>query len=303
MQTLFVSLRVVFSMFVTSLALSSHAAISVMDDLEKEIVLTEPANKIISLAPNITEILFHIGAGSQIIGADEYSNYPEAAKHIIRVNNHSIANYELILSLKPDLILAWYSGNGVKVINRLRELGLPVFVIETTKIKEIPDLFKRLGKITGNETQSIQAASEFSEKLVKLQSLYVDKKKVKTFYQIWDDPIMTLSGKHLVSDVIELCSGVNVFAEAQPLVPRVNIESIMNADPEVILSSGSEERVAGWRKKWARWPTISAVNKGHLYLIPPDLMQRQSNRILDAATYVCNFLDKSRDEKSLTPQE
>ena len=303
MQTLFVSLRVAFSMFVTSLALSSHAAISVMDDLEKEIVLTEPANKIISLAPNITEILFHIGAGSQIIGADEYSNYPEAAKQIIRVNNHSIANYELILSLKPDLILAWYSGNGVEVINRLRELGLPVFVIETTKIKEIPDLFKRLGKITGNETQSIQAASEFSEKLVKLQSLYVDKRKVKTFYQIWDDPIMTLSGKHLVSDVIELCSGVNVFAEAQPLVPRVNIESIMNADPEVILSSGSEERVAGWRKKWARWPTISAVNKGHLYLIPPDLMQRQSNRILDAATYVCNFLDKSRDEKSFTPQE
>ncbi len=205
MQTLFVSLRVAFSMFVTSLALSSHAAISVMDDLEKEIVLTEPANKIISLAPNITEILFHIGAGSQIIGADEYSNYPEAAKQIIRVNNHSIANYELILSLKPDLILAWYSGNGVEVINRLRELGLPVFVIETTKIKEIPDLFKRLGKITGNETQSIQAASEFSEKLVKLQSLYVDKKKVKTFYQIWDDPIMTLSGKHLVSDVIDLC--------------------------------------------------------------------------------------------------
>ena len=292
-----------FCILMTSLPLFAQATIRVVDDLEKEIVLSEPAIKIISLAPNITEILFHIGAGSQIIGADEYSNYPEAAKQIIRVNNHSIANYELILSLKPDLILAWYSGNGVEVINRLRELGLPVFVIETTKIKEIPDLFKRLGKITGNETQSIQAASEFSEKLVKLQSLYVDKKKVKTFYQIWDDPIMTLSGKHLVSDVIELCSGVNVFAEAQPLVPRVNIESIMNADPEVILSSGSEERVAGWRKKWARWPTISAVNKGHLYLIPPDLMQRQSNRILDAATYVCNFLDKSRDEKSLTPQE
>jgi iron complex transport system substrate-binding protein len=273
-----------------------------MDDLEKEIVLTEPANKIISLAPNITEILFHIGAGSQIIGADEYSNYPEAAKQIIRVNNHSIANYELILSLKPDLILAWYSGNGVEVINRLRELGLPVFVIETTKIKEIPDLFKRLGKITGNETQSIQAASEFSEKLVKLQSLYVDKKKVKTFYQIWDDPIMTLSGKHLVSDVIDLCAGVNVFAEAQPLVPRVNIEAIINADPEVILSSGSEERIAGWREKWSRWPSISAVDKGHLYLIPPDLMQRQSSRILDGATYVCDFLDKSRVEKSIMPQ-
>ena len=190
-----------------------------------------------------------------------------------------------------------------EIINRLRELGLPVFVIETTKIGEIPDLFKRLGRITGNDAQSIQVASEFSDKLGNLQSLYVDKKKVKTFYQIWDDPIMTLSGKHLVSDVIELCSGVNVFAEAQPLVPRVNIESIMNADPEVILSSGSEERVAGWRKKWARWPTISAVDKGHLYLIPPDLMQRQSSRILDAATYVCDFLDKSRVEKSLTPQD
>ena len=272
----------------------SQASVSATDHLNRKIVLDEPAQRIISLAPNITELLFHIGAGDQIIGADEYSNYPEEAKKIIRVNNHAMANYELILSLQPDLVFAWHSGNGEQIINRLVQLGLNVFVIEVQTMEQLPSLFKTLGHLTGNTERAHEAASTFDSQLIKLTADYADKREVSAFYQIWDEPIMTFNGDHLVSDIIDLCGGRNVFAGELPLVPHVNIEAVIDANPEVILSSGSEERMANWRSKWRRWSAIDAVKKNHLYLVPPDLLQRQSNRILEGAIYLCEFIDQVR---------
>ena len=133
------------------LSLAVAAEVVVVDDNGQKLHFAEPAKRIISLAPNITEVLFYIGAGEKIVGADEYSNYPEAAKDILRVNNYAAANYELILSLQPDLVIAWQSGNGDKIINPLRKLGIPVFVVETQKINEIPSLFRRLGELSGHK--------------------------------------------------------------------------------------------------------------------------------------------------------
>lgn len=291
-------LPMIYGLLLSFLSVVSQAEIVVTDDFNNQISLSEHTKTVISLAPNLTELLFHIGAGGQIIGSDEYSNYPEDAKKITRVNNHSIANYELILALEPDIVFAWHSGNGMEIINRLRELGLTVFVVETAKMDQFPDLFNRLGAITGNTTKARELAVRFSDDLTILKSRYSTKTKVRTFYQIWDDPMMTLNGEHLVSDVIEICGGENIFAEAPPLVPRVNIEGIMRADPQVILSTGTQKRVTGWREKWARWSSITAVKKNHLYLIPPDLMQRQSNRILEGAGYVCRFINKYRINNS-----
>ena len=271
-----------------------HAGIQEYDDLARQINLNQPAERIISLAPNITELLFHIGAGEQLVGADEYSNYPEDAKSLVRVNNHAMANYELILSLKPDIVFAWHSGNGDLIINRLRELGLKVFTIEIATMDQLPVLFEKLGRLTGNHEKGSEAASNFALRLDTIRQKYSKKKSVRTFYQIWDDPIMTFNQDHLVSDVIKLCGGINVFNQSIPLVPRVNIESVIDTDPEVILSSGSEDRVFAWRKKWQRWGAISAVKNDHLYLVPPDLLQRQSSRILDGASYVCDFIGKAR---------
>jgi iron complex transport system substrate-binding protein len=159
-------------------------------------------------------------------------------------------------------------------------------------------LYKKLGTLTGNKQRGNDAAEQFSLRLEKLRSDYSGKANVRSFYQIWDDPIMTLNGKHLVSDVIDLCGGENIFSDSLPLVPRINIESIIAANPEVILSSGTEDRVKSWTQKWSHWSSITAVRQGHMYLIPPDLMQRQSNRILDGANYVCQFLERYRQEKS-----
>ena len=270
------------------------AEIRLVDDNGDELVLAQPAQRIISLAPNITEVLFHIGAGAQIVGADEYSNYPEAAKQIQRVNNHAAANYELILSLKPDLVIAWQSGNGDKIIDPLRKLGFPVFVVETREIDQIPALFHRFGQLSGHEITAQQRIDEFTQRLHSLRNAQADKSVVRTFYQIWHEPLITLNGQHMVSDVIRLCGGVNVFADAIPLVPYINTESLVAADPEVIIAGGSEQDQPDWLSRWQQWAGISAVQNQHIYLIPADLMQRHSIRILDGAEMMCDYLDRAR---------
>ena len=281
-------------LFAQGAVASKVGEVSAVDDQSNLVVLPGPAQRIISLAPNLTEVLFYVGAGEQIVGADEYSNYPEQAKAIIRVNNHAAANYELILSLEPDLIVAWESGNGEQIIGRIRELGLPLFVLETRKMDAIPNLFSRLGRLTGHDEIAEQKALEFTQRLEGLREAYRDQPAVRTFYQIWNDPFITLNGDHLVSDVIELCGGINVFGESIPLVPYVNIEAIMAADPQVIIASGSTMNNEQWRDSWKDWQGISAVTNGDIYLIPPDLMQRHSSRILDGAEYMCDFLQRAR---------
>lgn len=282
------------SILLVCCSLSVMAEVRVVDDNGDEVRLAVSAQRIISLAPNITEVLFHIGAGDQIVGADEYSNYPEAAKQILRVNNHAAANYELILSLKPDLVIAWQSGNGDKMINPLRKLGIPVFVVETHQIERIPNLFRRFGQLSGNNDLAQQRIEEFTQRLQLLGDAQTGKSVVRTFYQIWDQPLITLNGKHMVSDVIELCGGINIFADAVPLVPYVNIESIVAADPQVIIAGGSQEEQPGWYSSWQQWTGISAVQHKQIYLIPADLMQRHSVRILDGAQMMCDYLDSAR---------
>lgn len=263
------------------------------DDAGHVITLAGPAKRIVSLAPNITEVLFHIGAGGLILGADEFSNYPEAAKAIPRINNHASANYEAILGFAPDLVFGWQSGNG-HLPGRIRSLGLPVFEIEPRRLEDIPSLFQRMGRLVGREAQAAERAEDFNRRLKVLRTGQQGKAPVRVFYQIWDEPLMTLNDRHIVGDVIKLCGGVNVFGTAAPLVPYVNVEAVLQADPEVIIASGSDEGRPSWADMWEAWPAITAVRKKQVFVIPPDLMQRHSARILDGAEQLCAFLDGAR---------
>ena len=277
----------------------SHADIEEIDDGGYTVRLSQPAQRIVSLAPNITEILFYIGAGKQIVGADEYSNYPPPAKDIIRVNNHATANYELILSLQPDLVIAWQSGNGETVINRIRELGIPIFLVETRHLDDIPNLYMQLGRLTGQSAYSQEKAQQFTHRLHKLRASNKTKPVIKAFYQVWSDPLITLNGEHIISDIMALCGGKNIFSQAIPLVPYVNIESLLAANPQVIIAGGSEQERQKQILKWQQWPSISAVINQHIFTIPADLMQRHSERILDGAEIMCRHFDRARS--SLLP--
>ena len=245
--------RLLLTSWLLFIAQFTYASIEVIDDAGHIVRLNEPAQRIISLAPNITEILFHIGAGEKIVGADEYSNYPPPAKQIVRVNNHATANFELILSLRPDLVIAWQSGNGETIVRRIRELGIPIFLVESRRLSDIPELFRQLGELSGQSSRAQQKADMFEKELYRLRELNKFKPTVKTFFQVWSDPLMTLNGEHMVSDVIKLCGGVNIFARALPLVPYVNVEAVLAADPQVIIAGGGQQEqkleIAKWQKE------------------------------------------------------
>lgn len=277
----------------------SFAVIEVMDDNGDKLTIANVAQRIISLSPNTTEILFHIGAGEKIVGADEYSNYPQAANKIVRVNNHAAANYELILSLKPDVVIAWQSGNGEKIISRIRELNIPVFVVETSSLEDIPNLYRRLGQLSGRDSQANIQAENFSKRLNQLRKTFSSRKDIRLFYQIWNEPLMTLNGDHMVTDMIELCGGVNVFANAAALVPYVNIESVVAANPDIIISGGNNKTDLLDSGFWRKWTGISAVKHQHLYAIPSDLLQRHSDRILEGTGLLCEYIDLVRSSMPL----
>lgn len=292
-------LRLLFAMLLL-VAHISWAAVEVVDDNGDKLELPSAAQRIISLSPNTTEILFHIGAGKKIVGADEYSNYPAAANDIVRVNNHAAANYELILSLQPDVVIAWQSGNGEQIIGRIRELGIPVFVVETAALNDIPHLYRRLGQLTGFEKKADLQAGKFSDGLNQLRDKFSLGERVRVFYQIWNEPLMTLNGDHMVTDMIELCGGINIFSDAEALVPYVNIESVLAANPQIIISGGKNKNDLLDSGFWQKWQGISAVKNQQLYAIPSDLLQRHSNRILEGTGLMCEYIDLVRSVKPKT---
>lgn len=273
---------------------SLHAAISVKDDTGHRVTLQQAAKRIISLAPHITETLFAAGAGEKVIGAVAYSDYPEAAKKIPRVGGYPTLDIETIISLKPDLIVAWASGNNMNQVNKLTALGLPVFKSEPRSPLDIAKTIRRFGILAGTTEVSVKAANEFDQHYQRLIKQYSAKSKVKVFYQIWNQPLMSINGQHLISNIIELCGGINVFADLKTLTPKISIESVIATKAEVIIAGGMGERNSRWITDWEKWSQLPAVKKDQIYFINPDILQRVGPRILQGADELCLLLDKVR---------
>ena len=273
---------------------ASLAETRVIDDTGQVLELERPARRIVSLAPHLAELLFNAGAGEYVVGVSGFSDYPPAARAITRIGSGAGLDLERIVALQPDLVLAWQSGNPAGQVERLRELGLRVFYSEPRVLEDIGETLARLGELAGTQPQAQQAVDSFTRRLSMLRQRHAGKAPVSVFYQAWDRPLMTVNDAHIISDVIRLCGGVNVFAGLDALAPQVGIESVLQRDPQVIIAAadgpGSGDVLADWR----RWPTLSAVRNDHLYTIPADLLVRHTPRILDGAEHVCGILDEVR---------
>jgi iron complex transport system substrate-binding protein len=261
----------------------------------RELVLKQPATRVVSLAPHITEVVFAAGAGDLLVGAVSYSDYPEAAKAIPRVGSSDTVSYEVLLALNPDLVLAWRGGNGEAVVARLEALGVNVYVGEPSTLEDVAASLRVVGKLTGNEATADAAAAAFTARLSDLEATYSSRQPVSVYYQIWDEPLLTLNGDHLISDVIRLCGGRNVFADALPLVSRISTESVIRADPQVIIASGMDQARPEWLDDWRPWDSMTAVRNNQLYFVPPDILQRHTPRIIEGADMVCRKLQLARE--------
>lgn len=251
-----------------------------------------PGRRILSLAPNLTELTFSAGAGERIVGTVEYSNYPEAARAIPRIGDAFRIDLERAVALRPDIVLAWDSGTPLPTIGQLRKLHLRVVSIQTHDIDDIPAAVRTIGELAGTTVVAEEAAARFERDMASLRLRYRDRSSVSVFLQINEQPLYTVNGKHLMSEIVALCGGRNVFAELGELAPVIGIEAVIAANPQVIINTdyAGAEAVA----QWHRWRHIEAVRSGNVYSLPSDDIARATLRLVDGAHEICRTLDKAR---------
>lgn len=279
------------------------AEITVIDDDGVEHAFNQPVKRIVSLMPHATELLFEVGAGDQVVGAVQYSDYPDAAKRIPRVGGYSSLNIEAIVALKPDLLIAWPEGNRNRELDRLKTLGLPILVSDPREFNDIAKALILYGKVTGNEAEAKLAVQKFNKKLNYLRTTYsIDENssedKVSVFYQVWNAPLMTQNGNTFISRAIEVCGGVNIFADLPMTNPQVSIESILVQNPQVIVASGMGQSRPEWLDDWRQYKTLQAVQNDQLYHILPELFQRPTSRFLVGTQQLCEAMEIARNIKN-----
>ncbi|HEY7775405.1 MAG TPA: helical backbone metal receptor, partial [Kineobactrum sp.] len=181
--------------------------VAVKDFLGRSVALEAPAQRIVALAPHIVENLFSAGAGSRLVGVVSYSNFPEAARNLPQVGSYNAFSLEQIIAVQPDLILMWGSGNGAGALEKLERLGIPVYVSELRELADIPDSIRRLGVLAGTTASSEVEARRLEQAFAGLAARYQGSRPLSVFYQIWHEPLQTVNGDHLISQVIGLCGG------------------------------------------------------------------------------------------------
>ncbi|WP_175700080.1 cobalamin-binding protein [Burkholderia ambifaria] len=276
----------------------AHADVTARDDAGNTVTLPAPAQRVISLAPHATELVYAAGGGAKLVGTVTYSDYPPAAQAVPRVGDNKALDLERIAALKPDLIVVWRHGNAERQTDALRALHIPLFFSEPKHLDDVATSLRQLGTLLGTAPVADAAAASFSRDIAALRARYAGRAPVTMFFQVWDRPLTTLNGAHLFNDVITLCGGRNVFAALKPLAPSVTDEAVLAANPEAIVttSAGATRSDAPLPSlaRWRAWPALTAVARNNLFAIDGDLLTRPSPRIAQGATALCEDLDAAR---------
>jgi iron complex transport system substrate-binding protein len=294
----FMKLAAAVLLAATSATAASQSAISVVDDRGTRVVLPAAATRIAALAPSITELVFAAGAGDKLIGVPRYSDFPSAAASIPQIGDASRIDLGRVLSLKPDLVIAWKTGNHAADFERLEQLGFTVFVAEPETLSAIPRLLRVIASLAGTGAAGEAAAGDFERGIAALNAQYRMRSPVRVFYEIWHEPLMTVNARHMISDVIALCGGRNVFAPVPVLTPIVSLESVIAARPEVVLGGSSATTPAEFAAPWMQAERYAALRRVQARYVDPDYIQRQTPRVLQGARTVCEHIDAVRTARN-----
>lgn len=243
-----------------------------------------------SVAPNLTEMLFAAGAAEQVVAVSAFSDYPEAATRLPQVGDAFRLDYERIVALAPTVAVVWETGTPAGVAERLQALGIRVVGIPTRRLDDIATGLVALGELAGTQPVAEAAARDFRARIAALREQYRGRPVLRVFVQIDDVPLYTVGGPHLISEILGLCGGENVFAEADAQALPVDLEAVLARAPEVILSTDTDAPAP----YWARFAQVPAVARGNVYQSRGDLLARPSPRIADGAADVCARLDEAR---------
>jgi len=271
----------------------SQAAVSVVDDTGAPVALARPATRIVSLAPHATELLYAAGAGAAIVGTVDTSDFPPPAKAIPRVGDARALDLERIVLLAPDLVVTW-PWTAPAQVDALRARGVAVFTTRPATIDGIAGDIERLGTLTGHAEVAARAAATFRERLAALRERYRAATRVRVFYEIWDAPLYTVGGGHLITQALATCGGENVFAALALPAPAVDVEAVLAARPDAIIAGVEGGGRPAWLDRWRRWPALPAVARGHLFVVDADLLHRPGPRFLEGAEALCAAVERAR---------
>jgi iron complex transport system substrate-binding protein len=249
--------------------------------------------RIVSLAPHLTELAFTAGAGDRIVATVDYSDHPDAARSIPRIGDAFRVDLERLLAVRPDAVLVWESGTPAPTIERIRALKLRGVSFHTQRLEHVATVLREIGRLAGTSEVAERAAADYERRIRELRDRYRDRAPLRVFIEVDDRPLYTVNGKQIISEIVELCGGRNVFADLGELAPAISIESVIAANPQAIIST--DDTVPDASAEWARWRHIEAVRTGNVYTLRSDDIARATTRLTVAAESVCRTLDTARE--------
>jgi len=284
---------------------------TVVDDDGRALTLAAPARRIVTIAPNLTEIVADLGALDRLVATVDTSNHPDAARAVPRIGDHQRLDLERLIALRPDVVLVWTHGGTESELEALRRAGLALFKVEPMRLDEVPGAIEKVALLLGLDAVGRERAAALRDALAALRAgRPVGAAPVEVFYQVWSEPLMTISDRQLIGDVIALCGGHNVFGTLAPLVPQVSTEAVLRARPETLLAAREDgsggpaaQRAPQHRSfaAWRRFADFAPVRRGWLYTLPGDEITRAGPRIVDGARAMCSALDEVRREREARP--
>lgn len=283
------------------LVAAALAVASVSKAVADDAAATAPRQpRLISLAPNLTEIAYAAGAGSLLVGTVEFSDYPAAARAVPRVGDAWRVDPERVLELRPDMVLVWPTGTPETTISRLRSLGLNIVEVPTRSLADVPRALRQVGRLAGTLAVAERTAQDFEARVAQQRARYAQRPPLSVFIQIDDEPVYTVNGQHVISEIVALCGGRNVFAGLPQLAPPISAEAVLAADPQVILST--DDTIANPLELWQQWPRMQAVRSGNVFKLSSDLVTRASPRLAQGVEVTCSALERARSRLSSAPQ-
>jgi iron complex transport system substrate-binding protein len=277
-----------------AVALGASASETVTDDLGRAVTLPQAPGRIVSLATGTTEMLYAIGAGDRLIATVEYSDDPPAARALPRIGDATAIDVERLLTLHADVVVVWPRGNNPAQVASVERLGLPIYRQQVDAFGDFPGSMRRLGRLAGTSAAAERAARAFEQQLAALAQRYADRPRLSVLMQIWDRPIFTVGGKHLMSDALRLCGARNVFSELDVAAPVVDVEAVIARDPDMIIAAAPPQAAAGWLERWRAFPSLKAVRTRRLIAFEDQHLTGLGPSALAATEKLCRLIDAAR---------